>query len=713
MSEKVVELKTYKARFLIQFDAKTLEGMLTGEFKLQFDDGAVLATNAAETVYSAQAWEFFRRWPRTPFLQTHHLSYYLQNGKPFGDGPDRDYVSAIMNSVLDTYGQEANISDVKELSYQVQNNNYNEAISITATDVGTIDLEDFYDLYNHPAITKEREHLFSNAGKTNDLGLLVQSATANIKKILLTDETLSDNIIAISCRNGNMKTNQVIHCLGPIGFVYDADNWAFPRPILTGFYDGVDSLADALAASREPTVSIGNNSKTIQDTQYFSRSNGLNVNYFGNIIKYHDCGTKFRFPWVIDDKGRDLTLMDGTEYVDADGEVGFIDPSKKHLIGKLIYIRTLFGCMVEKAATACAACYGRAARVLPDNANVSVTPIADVGNKMTSSVLALKHDQIVSITNALDNLSPEQQTFFKVFPDKKSLGLKDALKDAQSFRLLINAEECETLASLSQLNGIDSIQISANSAVQRIVLEINDVMYPVDVGTEKQPAFLTREFLEYAAGVSIGKNTEDTASDSDEDFESDEDEEVLEDEEVEATDMRVEATGASHMEIDEFQRYVIDMSDWDFNLPFVETSSRGTGLLGLKMKIMAILQSKAVEADARDTRSAALAALVRLYEALNSAGNYSFPVVQTIVFGACIESHAERKYGLPKPWTKAGIGVANIVTKHRAMSNALAFEEQRTMLTDWTTYLIKNRPDNAYDALFVPGEYFSGKDQGS
>lgn len=712
MEEKKTEqLKKYAARFLLNFSVADLRDMLTGRFILVFDDGQCLEVDAAETCYSARAWDIHRHWIRTPLLATHHLQYYLKD-KTFGDTQDREYVSAIVNSALDTYGPEIDIAEIKKMSYDIQNDNYNDAIVITASDVHSIDLADFYELYNHPEIKEAREYMLSMLDKSSDQLQLIESTQHRIKKIMLNSESLSNNILAASSRNGNMKTNQVLHCNGPIGPVHDADGAPFNKAIVGGFYNGISNLADAIAASREPTVSIGNNNKTIQDTQYFSRSNNLNVNSFGKLLKNHDCGTKLRMPWVIDEKGRDLKLMDGTEYVDEAGEVGWLSPEKVHLAGKLVYIRTLFGCMVEEPATVCAACYGRAARVVPDNSNVSVTPTAELGDKLTSSVLALKHDQVVSITNALDSLSIEQQTFFKVFPDKRSLGFKDGLKTAQEFKLYINASECETLASLGQVGGFADIQISANSAVQKIVLEINGLFYPIDVGTEKQPAFLTREFFEYAAGVTISKNNKEVPeNEADDEFDAESEEEEAE-EEIDPV-VRVEHNGASHMEIDEHQRYVIDMSDWDFNLSFVETSSRGSGLLGLKMKVMAILQSSASYADARDTRSAALAALIRLYEILNTAGSYSFPVVQTIVYGASIESHAERKYGLPKPWTKAGIGVASEVTKRRDLGNALAYEEQRTMLTDPTSYLIPNRPDNAYAALFVPGRIFGGKDKDS
>ena len=51
---------TIQARQLLQYSTQELSEALTGEFKIVFEDGVELQTNAAQTLYSSHIWDLLR-----------------------------------------------------------------------------------------------------------------------------------------------------------------------------------------------------------------------------------------------------------------------------------------------------------------------------------------------------------------------------------------------------------------------------------------------------------------------------------------------------------------------------------------------------------------------------------------------------------------------------------------------------------------------------
>jgi hypothetical protein len=89
---------TIKARDMLRYTTQELYELLTGEFQLEFDDGAI-ETNAIMTAFSSHAWVFHRLYPKTPMLSRHHVQVVLK-GTRYADDTHRDLLGAVLD---DTY----------------------------------------------------------------------------------------------------------------------------------------------------------------------------------------------------------------------------------------------------------------------------------------------------------------------------------------------------------------------------------------------------------------------------------------------------------------------------------------------------------------------------------------------------------------------------------------------------------------------------------
>jgi len=76
-----------------------------------------------------------------------------------------------------------------------------------------------------------------------------------------------------------------------------------------------------------------------------------------------------------------------------------------------------------------------------------------------------------------------------------------------------------------------------------------------------------------------------------------------------------------------------------------------------------------------------------------------------------IISAQDNDYGLPKPWTKNGLGIMKLSMANRSLAPAMAYEGHQSILISPSSYVDTNRPDHPFDAILMPGEVLEGKQQ--
>ena len=106
-----MSLLSIPVRQLLQRSTEELVNLLTGRFNIVFDDGEVVETNAAETIYSSYIWDILRQYPETPVIAKHHMRYHLAKIN-FGSKTTINCYSEIMRSVVTHYRDKVDLLEI-------------------------------------------------------------------------------------------------------------------------------------------------------------------------------------------------------------------------------------------------------------------------------------------------------------------------------------------------------------------------------------------------------------------------------------------------------------------------------------------------------------------------------------------------------------------------------------------------------------------------
>lgn len=658
------ELKRMRADYFLGMSAEEMEKCLTGEFILVFQNGEI-KTNAPETTYSGIAWDIHRKYPETPLLVEHHLGHYLSSGKRFSNSIDLAFVSTITQKATEVYHGRVEKEVIWKLAYEICNKEYNVHIIKAAAWVTSIDILDFYQLFHDPEYQAIRTRLTNDLKSTVDVAGAVERAKKEVGKFLMTTVALKENPIVRGCRTGVYNVHQVINCIGPIGIADDIDGTPFPFVIEGGYFEGINKLHQALAISRSASKALALNASSISTTEHLSRCIRLISATFSRLHE-GDCGTTMRMGWNINvtPEINDLVLLHGKNFLSEDGEIGMITPNRTDLIGQLVYIRSVFGCMHPDEAGCCEACFGDVSYNIPKGANVAREAISSVGGTITSSVLATKHDN--KVTLALNSAMSEiEKAFFKASSNGSEIFLKEELIDKNPV-IHLDPMSCEALGNIHHIKDLKEIPLTSFGNFQAIKIMTDDTDLPIvlEVGIGKRMAAPTYYFLEYIK----------------------------------------EVTDDSRIPVNSKGEYVIPMATWDSTKPLFQLSSKSTSVLELAKTVENIVVLGTPQTKAGDSSTAIQAALMEFYKAVNARSKQSLSALEAIIYGACIVSATDGDYSLPKPWTKSAMGIGKSIIRNRSLSIGLGFQEQHKLLLDPTIFTQTNRHDSEYDALFLPKE---------
>ena len=117
-----------------------------------------------------------------------------------------------------------------------------------------------------------------------------------------------------------------------------------------------------------------------------------------------------------------------------------------------------------------------------------------------------------------------------------------------------------------------------------------------------------------------------------------------------------------------------------------------------------MLESSVDKLQERDAIASPDAALIELFDLVNSKLSVNLAVLEVVLYASMIVSAERGDYSLPKPWTERSLGVMQKSMAHRSLSAAMAFENHREVIVSPVSYVDTNRPDHIFDMLLDPAE---------
>lgn len=661
-----MSLKRIAARTIAQLSIEETWQSLVGPFIIVFDDGTEQETYHKEAIYSRYYWDFHILNPGLPILPKHYVKNVL-NGARIGSSTHTKLVNNILWDCVDylsSFNNTERMAEIRfelaELAYNLSNRHYNEAVTRLGAYVSSLSILDFHRIFKQ----KELVDAYQRATPDEES---IQDIYFTIDHLLKHDEKLKYEPLAKLYRSGLVSDKQVHQILGPRGLLTDINNDRFGIPIMRGYYQGIRAQREIQIESRSAAKALNASKGDLQDTEYFSRK--LRTMDMGvERLHYEDCGSTRYFSWRVrgkrEDAKPDLEILDGKNYVDDDGMLKTIRKDSKHLIDKVVKLRSAIYCGHSDPNGICSVCYGMMSDSIPPNSNIGHANCTHVTEKNAQGVLSTKHlDSSKSIKGAV--LDERMARLIKLSSDGNRYLFSDTVKASAKIGEVFLMFDCEAAPNLSDIYNVDRIQVLQESRMSELseirIRTPSGSTEEIEINDGKRIPFLTFEFLEHIKQVGYTVD-------------------------------------------EELGAFVVPLRGWKWSTPFASLPMRDFNMSDHSRDIAKVLESTVKEVVERDRLIDPASTLLELTMLMNRKATVNLAVVEVTLLGAMIRSAEHYDYALPKPWTQSGLGVMRNTILYRSMGAFFAYEHHAEGIYSEESYVLKNRPDHPYDGLLMPHE---------
>lgn len=641
----------FNARDILTLTEAEVWALSPKDMTIVFEDGAIETTGRA-TIFSWYLWEPLRRFPNTPLRKAHHLG----RGK-IGNDTHLKILSIITFDCFDAYNQEIDMEELAKLAYEITNNIYNQMSINCDRYVTSLSIFDFLDVIDHPKIREANDNVMPNEAsitKTHDV----------IRKVLLDPEELGNNGIAKIAKSGLVKIEQIISCVGPLGFRTEVDSNIFPNPVLSSFTSGLVKLHDHMIESRSASKALKFAKDPLRTAEYFNRKLQLGCEIVRN-VHFGDCGTAKHMTVLL--HAANLKTMSGKFYKTERG-YSALKPTDKHLVGKNLQMRTIMYCEHPDQYGVCSRCYGEIAYNVPARTNLGHVGATVTGEKGSQHIMSTKHHDGTSNVEDIE-LSEIDLKYIQSKVGESVIRLSERLKDMK-VSMVVLASEANNLTDIAYATNIRALNIHN-------LTSLTDVRFTV--------SFPGNSFEELATvGVSMGSRKAALTHD--------------------ALEYLKRKTWALTPE----GNYEIDLTGWDNTLPLFELPLKHMSVVeyvtSIEAKAIGTGGKKQGRLDLRAvyTYSDPEEALFSLYELVTSALDVNIVHLEIILLALMTRDPKNFDFDLPKYASDPIIfGKFREIMSMRSLAPKMAYETQVDAIYSPLSYLVTERPPHILDDMLM------------
>lgn len=639
----------YHARQIAQMSKDDLWNLPDARMKIQFDDGVVDAFTDA-TILSAYCFgPFYRRYPNCPAKMSHH-----QGNRQLEGDTIQDLLSTVLFDAHFAYPDE-DIEEMYRLATQCNNRIFNDFTYRLEEYVSGLTILDFQEVIDNPTIKAANDSVQPTEASINRTYEIIKDTFATSKE-------LYNNPIAKMARTGLVSMGQILQCVGPRGYCTDTDSNIFKTPVMHGYAHGVQSLAESMIESRSAAKALMFTKDPLQESQYTNRKIQLLA---GSLMRLHrtDCGGGRLMPVRLN--GGALFFYAGKQYkreedvhvVGAPFRV--LNRHDKHLIGELIYVRTIFDCRHPDPQGVCAGCYGQMALSVPRGTNIGHIAATVMCEAISQILLSTKHlDTSASQEGSI--LSDYDAGYLEENVETNTIKLSDRLENAK-VALIVQTREATRLNDAIIVEDVKMLSPSSISSLTDIKLEITtpkgSEVVPLHVSDEVRKSFMSHDLLNH----------------------------------VKTNGWSLTAQGDIR----------IDLKEWDHAAPLLELPLKQVNMLDYMFTIERFLRAsdKGKKAPTLRAYSSPEAGLMRLYELVTSRLKFNIVHMECLIKACMVRSTANADYRLPLSGNVTEFGRYNDIMAMRSLSAAMAFESQAKVLFSPYAFVVTNRDDHPLDPI--------------
>jgi hypothetical protein len=649
-------LITVQARKFVKLPIKTIWGRLNADFLIEFEDG-VMESNEKDVIFSHYAWEFHRKYPKTPLLKSHFLRSVIKNGM-IGSKTHLNLIRNVLFDVYDTYKFEVKntqslLVDLARLGYIIANNMYCDFSEELEEFVTSFDILDFIQITKHEGIVKAISEMFPTQEGIDGVYKVAKEA-------IRSDPALAANPLVQATNAGVVRVEQLLQCCVIRGYLTDINSAVFPRPILTNFTKGIRTAADMAMESRSAAKALKFSESPLQKSEYFSRRQQL---ICMNVRNLHlgDCGSRKYIKWFVTSLNTILgkyywdDLSDGLKVVTADS---------KELIGTNIMMRSVVGgCRHPDPYGICGVCFGALADTILPGTNIGHHCCVSEMQKVSQNVLSTKHYDGSSVVEGI-SLDGKEAKYLWAEEGGSIYFLNQSNKRFTSLQLVIKPEQAPSLTDLMKVDDVrklDPVRIGVFENLLIVCLDRKGVEEAVNLHLtlNKRQANMTHELLDY-----IRKNG---------------------------------------WTISNQGQFLVDMKDWDYTQPMMSLPIRHFNMSDHQQDIENFLEKE--DRDEKYAQESIDVMLADFHHLVNKKLNVNLAILEVVLLANMVSDAETKNFRIPKAWDEnMSKGTLRQMYNGRSMSALMAFQGHKQVLTNSEQALLTNRPDHPFDWLLMPGK---------
>ncbi len=641
---------TYQARDIWNLTKDEIWALPEGPMTIAFEDG-VIETHKRATVFSYYMGTYHRLYPETPLLMRHHLG-----DRRIGKSTHLEILGDAMWDCIDTYGKRVDVEELCRLAYETTNEMYNDFTNRLKAYVSTITILDFVDVLEQPEVKKANEEVRPNQAS-------IDWTYQKITKVLRDKDQLLDNAVAKMAKSGLVSIGQIQQCVGPRGFLTDIDSNIFRRPILTGYAQGIRSLYDSMIESRSAAKALIFAKDPVAESEYFNREMQLVTS---TLCRLHegDCGSQQFIPFKV--RAGDLKKIAGKYYRNGD-QLTEITENDRHLINTMIEMRSVLRCQHPDPYGVCSTCFGSLAAAVPKGTNLGHVSTTVLCERVSQKVLSTKHEDGSSKVDRFDVLTDFDKQYIREGTDETTLKLSEALSGKKVWLTLADSQ-APSLTNIDY-NDVRKLSLSHISRLIEVAFTVED-----EKGNRGKPAYVP---------VSMGSRVSSLSYEA------------------------LEYIKRKGWELSRDNNYVIDLSEWDVELPLFQLPLKHTDMVEYMKSIKTFVKSTDKPSRGKTPRTlrefeGPIPALVGFYNLVSSKLTVNIAHLETIILSCMIRSEEEQDHRLPRPIEEGEVGTYNRNMEMRSLSTVMAYQNQRDRLKDIQSFIVKDRPDHPMDNLVCP-----------
>ena len=649
----------FQARQLLALSEQALWDMfnqypIDSAITVEFDD-VIFPTRIPETILSHYFWKLHREYPKIPLNSFHHLGSLNFNTDVFPK-----LFTKIVEDIISVYQDDVDLDALAKLIYATGNDLHNMVVVRLPEYVETMDATDYIDVLYSPDIMAAREKCISDGSPR-----AIRELYKRIPEIVGDQDYMPTNALANTMRIKASSQGQLNQCVGIRGYVTDIDSTMFRRPIMDCFGTGINDVADFAIESRSASKALLFQKDPIRETEYFNRRLQL-LNQTVRYIEKGDCGTPYTLSWHV--QPGDLNALNGTWYYDEDGKLDTIKPKSlksKSLEGKTIRIRSPLMCAHKHRGAICETCLGLLSKTLPRGTNIGHVAAYTMGEKMTQTVLSIKHlDGSTEIKEiSLDKtdleyirLSSTQKELIKFLPK---------LEGYDNIHILLPVDGVANFAQAMVTEKMSELSIYKISSLMQIGIRYDHkdttIVDWVTVSGPSRPSSLTIPFLKHIKEV--GYRQDD----------------------------------AKYIEV--------PLRGWDFSKAAFQLPPKQINMLDFMKQFSNMLEcgpKEGVKRGLDPSNPDDIVTYLRiLLEFSSQYINIHLMYLQITTLALLVRNVDEGDYRLAEDPYKREFASAVSIMHYRSIGPALAYEEQASVLLNTKSFDRKNRVPHPMDSLFL------------